>query len=345
MSRYDSSSWRSASSSSPARARSDWYSRLSSRANTRSCRCAASSWFRYRVAGSMLAPTPGMAAGRRRPGRAANTAWPDMRPPGGVGGTVGTPDLPGQERLEHTSGILSASGQLRDGNRLDPAGERAPLPPDPAGSRPLRGSLQQSCHARGSVPIATSQLAAQQIDHPLDSSPVGRHQLFLTAQQLDSPGQFGDVELRQPRDGLVRHQTLKPATVLAVRQVHADLGDGGEAPRTGVAEDPGQAAAQAGYATLAPGAFRSAQQLGTQDVDATLQHPAQVGDALLLGFGLAAAPPQVLQLEAIDVGGEPRLEHPVDTALSTWNSLDAHRFASPLCARGHRLARGPPSPE
>src|SRR6266542_1013066 len=133
--------------------------------------------------------------------------------------------------------------------------------------------------------------------------------------------------------------------MFAVRQGHADFGDGGEVARAGVAEDPRQPGDQAGHVMLALGAVGAAQQLGTEDVDASLQHPAQVGDALLLGLGLAAAPAYLIQLEAIDVSDEPRVEYPVDAALSARNCLDAHLPLPPCVTGGPLLHHWPPSPE
>src|SRR6266508_4071758 len=58
--------------------------------------------------------------------------------------------------------------------------------------------------------------------------------------------------------------------MFAVRQGHADFGDGGEVARAGVAEDPRQPGDQAGHVMLALGAVGAAQQLGTEPVDAAL---------------------------------------------------------------------------
>jgi hypothetical protein len=44
---------------------------------------------------------------------------------------------------------------------------------------------------------------------------LARDLLLLAGQDLDRPGQLLDVQLGQAGDGLVRHQPLDPAPVLA----------------------------------------------------------------------------------------------------------------------------------
>jgi hypothetical protein len=103
---------------------------------------------------------------------------------------------------------------------------------------------------------------------------------------------------------------------------HLDAGDGAEGARGLVAEDLRQPGEQPGHVVLA--AAGAPHQLGPEDVEPSLEQPAQVGDVGLLGLHLLPAGPQLGQVELADVGREPRVEDPVDAALAAGNYLHTH---------------------
>ena len=118
------------------------------------------------------------------------------------------------------------------------------------------------------------------------------------------------------RDGSTRRN--RPEAVVAAAGVGEDAGE--------VLDDLVAAAGPAG-------------QLGPQDVHPALQHPAHVGEVGLLLLGLAAAGPQLVEVEVGQVVGEALGQHLVDPAAPVRVGLVGTHRDSPAVTDVRSLTR------